>query len=65
MFVQGQLGFLVGMVTVPTKDVLYVTVHCKASGADTVLVVPSYIDTDVLCDGLILSNVVVLLEDRR
>ena len=49
----------------PTKDVLYVTVHCKAAGADTGLVVPSYIDNGVLRAGPILSDVVVLLEDRR
>ena len=41
MFVRGQLGFLGGRVTVPTKDVLYVTVNCKAECADTGLVVPS------------------------
>ena len=41
MFVRGQLGFLGGWVTVPTKDVLYVTVHCEAARVDTCLVVPS------------------------
>ena len=65
MFVWVQLGFLGGWVNIPTKDVLYVTVHCKAAGADTGLVVPSYIDNGVLRAGPILSDVVVLLEDRR
>ena len=41
MFVRVKLGYLGGRVTVTTKDVLYVTVHCKAEGADTGLVVPS------------------------
>ena len=41
MFMRGQLGFLGGRVTVPTKDVLYLTVHFKAAGADTGLVVPN------------------------
>ena len=65
MFVRGQLGFLEGWVTVPTKDVLHVTVHCKAECADTGLVAPSYIDTGILHAGPILSNVVVFLENRR
>ena len=65
MFVRGQLGFLGGCVTLPTKDVLYVTFHFKAARADTGLVVSSFIDAGILRDGPILSNVVILLEDRR
>ena len=61
------LAILLGWfgVNLPTKDDLYVTVHFKAAGADMGLVVPTYIDTGVLRAGPILSNFVVLLDDRR
>ena len=41
MLVRGQLRFLGDRVTVPTEDVLYVTVHCEAACVDTGLIVPS------------------------
>ena len=59
------MDFLRGQVTVPTEDVLDVTVYCEAARAYTGIVVPSKIDAGELLAGLILRDVVILLEDRR